>query len=121
GKRMRVVAVGQKQEALTTYTPLEILPAHTLVRAHIATGVRHQIRVHLATLGHPIVGDTDYGAAGGAARLYLHAEVLGFTHPITKRRIRFTSPPAPDFLRLVEDLRAGKCPSGILLNCMDQL
>lgn len=106
GKRMHAVTAGKKRDGLTTYTPLEIFPGHSLVKIHITTGMRHQIRVHLATLGHPIVGDTDYGAANRATRLYLHAEVLAFTHPATNQRIRFVSPLPSDFLPLVENLRA---------------
>lgn len=106
GKRMRAGTTGKTRDGLTTYTPLEIFLGHSLVKIHITTGVRHQIRVHLATLGHPIVGDLDYGVANRAARLYLHAEVLSFTHPATNQRIRFASPPPSDFLSLVENLRA---------------
>jgi 23S rRNA pseudouridine1911/1915/1917 synthase len=105
GQRMRVVAPGQGQEALTTYTPLEALPGHTLVRLTIATGVRHQIRAHLAALGHPIVGDTVYGAAEEAERLCLHAETLVFRHPLTGQRLRFDSPVPQDFSAVVERLR----------------
>ena len=82
-QRMKETTSGPGQEARTFYTPVEQLPRHTLVRLTITTGVRHQIRVHLAALGHPIVGDALYGSTQRAARLCLHAETLTFTHPLT--------------------------------------
>ena len=106
GQRMRVVAPGQGQAARTLYAPVEALPGYTLVRVTLATGVRHQIRAHLAALGHPIVGDTCYGAAAQTVRLCLHAEALAFLHPTTGQHVRFTSPTPPDFSAFVEHLRA---------------
>lgn len=98
GQRMREVADGKGQRACTIYTPLERFPRHTLVHVTIPTGVRHQIRVHLAALGHPIVGDTLYGGSlEYAARLCLHATTLAFPHPLTGKRVRFESPLPEDF------------------------
>jgi 23S rRNA pseudouridine1911/1915/1917 synthase len=107
GQDMRVVAPGQGQEALTTYVPLAILPAHTLVRVTIATGVRHQIRAHLAALGHPIVGDNHYGTVRqtGAQRLCLHAETLCFRHPTTGQEMKFTSTLPHDLSTTLQTLR----------------
>ncbi len=106
GQRMRVVPTGQQgQEAHTAYVPIATSPSRTLVRLAITTGVRHQIRVHLAALGHPIVGDTHYGSPSGAPRLYLHAEALAFTSPATGQRVRCTSPLPQDFAALVQHLQ----------------
>jgi 23S rRNA pseudouridine1911/1915/1917 synthase len=95
---MRVVPTGQQgQEAYTAYVPIATSPSRTLVRLTITTGVRHQIRVHLAALGHPIVGDTHYGPPSKEPRLYLHAEALAFTSPATGQWVRYTSPAPQDF------------------------
>jgi len=103
GQFMRTAPTGQ--EAYTAYVPIATSPSRTLVRLTITTGVRHQIRVHLATLGHPIVGDTHYGSPSGAPRLYLHAEALAFTSPATGQRVRCTSPISQDFAALVKHLQ----------------
>lgn len=87
------------------YVPVASLPGHTLLHLTIMTGVRHQIRVHLAALGHPIVGDTRYGSSNKATRLFLHAEALAFTSPASGQRIRCTSPIPQDFSAFVEHLR----------------
>jgi len=100
GRQMRVDAGGQ--EASTAYAPVAASASHTLVRITITTGVRHQIRAHLAALGYPIVGDTLYGAAHGASRLYLHATALAFTSPATGRRVDCASPAPREFAALVK-------------------
>ncbi len=69
------------------------------------SGRTHQLRVHMAHLGHPILGDTKYGDAGSFSRLALHAQLLGFSHPETKRWIEFSCPPPPEFS--CEDLVGG--------------
>ena len=104
GQQMREVADGKGQRACTIYTPLEWFPQYTLVRVTIPTGVRHQIRVHLAALGHPIVGDALYGSTEGAARLCLHATTLAFPHPLTGERMQLESPLPEDFYQ-EKDLR----------------
>ena len=96
-RQMKETTSEPGQEARTFYTPVEQLPRHTLVRVMIPTGVRHQIRIHLAALGHSIVGDVLYGSSEKAARLCLHAESLTFTHPLTRKRMYFTSPLPEDF------------------------
>lgn len=73
---------------------------HTLLEVRLETGRRHQIRAHLASLGHPLVGDPLYGGER-ATRLALHAHVLGFDHPRTGERQGFVSPAPRALLRLV--------------------
>lgn len=95
------------REALTRVEPLEFFDApgqgrFALVRCTIPTGVRHQIRVHLQAIGHPIAGDALYGGARlpGLERLFLHATAIVFDHPVTGRRLRVESP-LPEELRAV--------------------
>jgi 23S rRNA pseudouridine1911/1915/1917 synthase len=85
--------------ALTRYRPLRPGPAVTLVEVDIATGVRHQIRVHLASIGHAIVGDAVYGrgSALDAPRLMLHASRLNLRHPVTGRAVEIVSPEPENF------------------------
>jgi 23S rRNA pseudouridine1911/1915/1917 synthase len=97
GRRMRVVPHACGQEAISIYTSVESRSDCTLVRVTIQTGVRHQIRAHLAALGHPVVGDTVYASPQQIGRLYLHAEALDFVHPATNQRMRLISPAPPDF------------------------
>lgn len=87
--------------------PLEVL---SLVQLKLETGRTHQIRVHCAAIGHPVVGDRAYGGgrpALGMPRQALHAARLRFVHPITGKAMSFTAPWPEDFAALVERLRAG--------------
>ena len=79
--------------AITTFTPRERRGGFTLLEVEIATGVMHQIRAHLAFIGHPLAGDALYGGPDlpGLARHFLHASRLGFAHP-DGSRARFESP-----------------------------
>ena len=100
GQRMRLLPsklARRGQEAQSTYTCLGTSSQATLLRIRIHTGVRHQIRAHLAALGHPVVGDVDYGAPTGAKRLALHAERLRFLHPVTGKSVQLSSPVGDDF------------------------
>jgi 23S rRNA-/tRNA-specific pseudouridylate synthase len=90
---------GRGYYAETSYTPIEWLSHHTIVQVSIITGVRHQIRAHLAATGHPIVGDTLYGTSSSATRLCLHAQWLNFAHPFSGERIELASPLPEEFLR----------------------
>ncbi|MBU1232066.1 MAG: RluA family pseudouridine synthase [Proteobacteria bacterium] len=82
---------------------------YSLVRVRIETGRTHQIRVHMASLGHPVAGDMVYGRGGGHKqnfpRQMLHAHKLGFLHPITGREIAFSAPLWPDFQEILEMFR----------------
>ena len=83
--------------SVTHYEVLEMVPAASLVEIHLETGRTHQIRVHMAALRHPCVGDITYGADPalaariGLTRQWLHALRLGFEHPSTGRRVEVTS------------------------------
>ncbi len=103
-KRMAVDAPGGKR-AVTRWTVLERRGPLALVEFVIETGRTHQIRVHAAHLGHPIVGDALYGDAAKDRRLaspprrqLLHAVQLEFRHPSTGRAMRFAAPPPNDII-----------------------
>jgi len=86
--------------ALTHYRVLRQFPSYALVRINIHTGRTHQIRVHLQSLGHPLVGDVIYGKEDGTS-LMLHALELGFDHPSSGERLTFRSPLPSRFLQYV--------------------
>ncbi len=100
-KRMAVIAGGR--HARTRYQVVERRRTHTLLRCDLDTGRTHQIRVHLAELGHPIAGDAEYGGReAGADRPMLHAWRLRLRHPRTGAEMSFEAPPPPDFERFWE-------------------
>ena len=102
-KRMAVVAGGR--HAVTRYQVVERRRTHTLLRCDLDTGRTHQIRVHLAALGHPIAGDAEYGGRdAGADRPMLHAWRLRLRHPHTGAEMSFEAPPPPDFDRFWESV-----------------
>lgn len=86
------------EAALTRYRVEERYADATLVRLELETGRTHQIRVHLAHLGHPVLGDRQYGRAGGALlkRQALHAARVSFTHPSTGEPLTLEAPLPPD-------------------------
>lgn len=97
-----IVTVGGKP-ARSAVIVIERLISSALVSVHPHTGYTHQIRSHLASVGHPILGDVLYHAmpqntpAAPANRLMLHAYKIEFTHPITQSSLSFTAPYPPDF------------------------
>ena len=91
-KKMAVVAGGR--EAVTYYNVLKIYDRYTLVECILETGRTHQIRVHMASLGHSVVGDKTYGKSKEEFKLdgqLLHAKTIGFVHPKTKKYMEFSS------------------------------
>ena len=131
-KRMAVLRGGGKSartgyKVLETFGP-EARPIASLIECRLQTGRTHQIRVHLTHLGHPLIGDPQYGRARqapraknpaektafalatGFPRQALHAFILGFQHPSLHKSMRFESPWPADFAGLVEAFRALKSP-----------
>ena len=108
-KRMAIVPGGR--EAVTHWRVLERLRGATLIECRLTTGRTHQIRVHMASIGHPVLGDPVYGpkkspypVAGGQL---LHAYRVGFEHPRTGETLIFEAEPEERFIRWVEKLRGG--------------
>ena len=101
----------EARHAITYVRPLEALHGATLAECSLETGRQHQIRIHLAELGHPLVGETVYirdydGPRIGAARVMLHAHVLGFAHPRTGVPLSWTRDPPGDFATVLASLRS---------------
>ncbi len=120
-KKMAMLKSGGR-EATTHYRTARVFgpaakPLAAEVRCTLETGRTHQIRVHLASTGHPVLGDPVYGAAqpaapvraaiaeAGLTRQALHAAVLGFRHPVTGETLRFETPPPADMLALIAGLQ----------------
>jgi 23S rRNA pseudouridine1911/1915/1917 synthase len=110
-QRTTMAVVGGGKAARTHVTPVERYGIATLVQCSLETGRTHQIRVHLAAIKHPLVGDATYGgkrAASGIpafARQALHAWRLGLVHPVTGAHLQFEAPPPADFVGLRAALR----------------
>ena len=102
--RMAVVAGGKR--AVTHYRVRRRLGTHTLLECDLETGRTHQIRVHLASIGHPVEGDPVYAGRGERLldRQALHAWKLAFRHPLSAKSVAFESPLAPDIAALVARL-----------------
>jgi 23S rRNA pseudouridine1911/1915/1917 synthase len=114
-KKMAVVAGGR--EARTSYRRLEKLRDTSLLEVRPATGRTHQIRVHLAAAGHPVVGDAVYGrdrklaARLGLERPFLHAAALAFEHPMTNEAVELSEPLPEDLERALSEARGGPSTS----------
>jgi 23S rRNA pseudouridine1911/1915/1917 synthase len=128
--KIAVVRAGSGRRAMTRYEVLERFtaaaggtarPVASLLRLKLETGRTHQVSVHLSHIGHPLLGDTTYGAGFKASarllgveaqaalaalgRQALHAAELAFVHPVSGKRLTFTSPLPPDMARLLAALR----------------
>jgi 23S rRNA pseudouridine1911/1915/1917 synthase len=113
------VDVPRAREAHTSWVCDELFDGAALLRVRIRTGRTHQIRVHLASIGHPVVGDATYGgtrapssrraearsALASLTRPALHATRLSFAHPDTGQAVSFTAPLPPDIASALEGLR----------------
>ena len=96
------------KDAVTHYKVLERFGQYTYVECRLETGRTHQIRVHMSSIGHPLLGDTVYGSGKDPFHLEgqtLHAMILGFIHPITGEYMEFSAPLPEYFLKLLEKLR----------------
>ncbi len=112
--RRAIDGVGARP-AVTHFALEEALPEHSLLAVRLETGRTHQIRVHLAAIGHPVLGDPVYGASSaddrGLGRQALHARRIAFDHPVTGERIDVTAPLPGDLEALVAALRAEQRPA----------
>ena len=115
-KKMALVEDGRGKHAVTHYKLLERLDSAALVECRLETGRTHQVRVHMASIGHPLLGDPVYGRTPSRLRPLLnqlhfrrqalHAAVLGFNHPVTGAAIRLESTLPADMAELLVELRA---------------
>jgi len=113
-KKIAIVEGKRGKRAVTHWRRLGVLADAALVECRLETGRTHQVRVHMASIGHPLLGDPVYGRSGkthgkllsklGFQRQALHAAGLGFTHPVTKNRLSFSSPMPPDMQELFNAL-----------------
>jgi 23S rRNA pseudouridine1911/1915/1917 synthase len=114
GRRGSTIDPNEGKEAITHVDVIERLPAYTLLICRLETGRTHQIRIHLAELGHPVCGDKVYHHLrdsgerpdhSGAPRLALHAVELGFVHPRTHEELHWEMPLPPDLQAFLEGMR----------------
>lgn len=111
-KDRKMMAVDRKngKRAVTHYRVLENFDKYSFIECQLETGRTHQIRVHMASIGHPILGDDVYSHARSGYKLQgqtLHAGVLGFIHPSTGEYMEFIAPLPGYFEKLLKDLRNG--------------
>jgi 23S rRNA pseudouridine1911/1915/1917 synthase len=110
GRRGSTTLKDAGKEAVTHVAVVESLPGYTLLSCKLETGRTHQIRIHLAELGHPVCGERVYqrrtsADESGAPRLALHATELGFRHPINQEAMHWEMPPPDDFRAFLDRLR----------------
>ena len=106
-RRQRMaVRADSERDAVTRYKVLRRFRDATLLELKPETGRMHQLRVHLASIGHPILGDAEYGVRAGFSRQALHAHRLGFRHPGIEQWVEFSSPMPADLQREIERLAA---------------
>lgn len=106
--RKKQAVTGKGKEAVTRFQVLERFGDYSLIELTLETGRTHQIRVHMAYIGHPVAGDPVYGpkkTLKGHGQ-FLHAQTLGFTHPKTGKLVRFTAQPPTIFLETLQKLRS---------------
>jgi len=113
-KKISIVREGRGKRAVTHWRRLQILRDAALVECRLETGRTHQVRVHMASLGHPLLGDPTYGRSGKSHRdllrelnfhrQALHAAELGFIHPVSKNRLSFASGMPADMQELFTGL-----------------
>lgn len=102
-KRMAIVQGGR--DATTRYRVMQRFSAHTLVEVRPTTGRTHQIRVHFASLGYPLVGDATYGKPHPRLnRHFLHASTLGFCHPADDEYREFSAPLSPELQAFLQSI-----------------
>ena len=105
-RRTKMAVVPEGRQSRTGYRVLERAGAHSLLELRLHTGRTHQARVHLAWLGHPIMGDGVYGRRSPLlARHFLHAHGLSFAHPVSGKPMEFSSPLPPDLQAALEIAR----------------
>jgi 23S rRNA pseudouridine1911/1915/1917 synthase len=107
-KKMSVLQTGGKP-AVTVFEVLEVFEGFTFVKLSLETGRTHQIRVHMASIGCPVAGDTVYNRKKSGScditRQLLHSSTLSFIHPISGDSLSFTAPLWPDMQEFLEKLR----------------
>ncbi len=114
-KKMAIVEDGRGKHATTHFRTLDLLDGATLVECRLETGRTHQVRVHMSSIGHPLLGDPVYGRISprlrpilselGFQRQALHAAELGFLHPVSGEPVRFASDLPEDMVTLIGELR----------------
>ena len=107
-QKMAVSEKDTAREAETLYRTVERFRYATLLEVRIVTGRTHQIRVHMAHIGHPVVGDPLYGTALEGQRLALHATKIEFIHPLTDKSMKFESPLPADLQEMIRQARDAK-------------
>jgi 23S rRNA pseudouridine1911/1915/1917 synthase len=109
-KKIAIAPAGKGKRAVTHWKRLQVLRDSALIECRLETGRTHQVRIHMGSIGHPLLGDPVYGRSSKAHREVLkrldfhrqalHAAGLGFTHPVTKHRLSFASGMPPDMQEL---------------------